>query len=166
MSDIADACGLLKGSIYHYFPGKEALMQDVIEYVHQYFREEVLSIAYKDDLLPQQRLDRMFEMFTRSFMAEQSGDIMGNIGVETAWVIPEFASLIQQFFLEWFKAQEHIYSEVMSNEAAKVLAEQTVAEIEGSVMMTRILKDPKYLRNATARISGRFAELISTNSVK
>jgi len=141
-------------------------MQDVIEYVHQYFREEVLSIAYKDDLLPQQRLDRMFEMFTRSFMAEQSGDIMGNIGVETAWVIPEFASLIQQFFLEWFKAQEHIYSEVMSNEAAKVLAEQTVAEIEGSVMMTRILKDPKYLRNATARISGRVAELRSTNSVK
>ena len=98
MADIADACGLLKGSIYHYFPSKEALMKEVIEYVHLFFKKEVLSVAYDSNLNPQERMESMFKHFSKTFLSEDSGDFMGNIGVETAWVIPEFAEQIQPIF--------------------------------------------------------------------
>jgi TetR/AcrR family transcriptional repressor of nem operon len=41
MADIAQSCGILKGSLYHYFSSKEALMSAVIEYAHAYFKEKV-----------------------------------------------------------------------------------------------------------------------------
>jgi TetR/AcrR family transcriptional repressor of nem operon len=160
MADIAEACGLLKGSIYHYFPSKEALMKEVIEFVHHYFRTEVLSIAYDSKLGPQARMERMFKAFSKIFLAEESGDFMGNIGVETAWVIPEFSEQIQKFFLNWIDAQENIYLQITGEHEARILAEQTVAEIEGAVMMTRIFKNPKFLKSAYARIIDRFASFM------
>ena len=160
MADIADACGLLKGSIYHYFPSKEALMKEVIESVHLYFSEEVLSIAYDSTLNPQERMESMFKQFSKVFLAEESGDFMGNIGVETAWVIPEFAEQIKKFFSEWIKALVNIYLQITGEHEAKILAEQTVAEIEGAVMMTRIFKNPRFLKNAYGRINDRFASFM------
>ena len=56
IADIASACGLLKGSLYHYFPSKEALMSAVIKYAHDFFQKEVFSIAYEKTLSPQQRM--------------------------------------------------------------------------------------------------------------
>jgi TetR/AcrR family transcriptional repressor of nem operon len=160
MADIAEACGLLKGSIYHYFPSKEALMKEVIESVHHYFSKEVLSIAYDSNLNPQERIETMFKQFSKVFLAEESGDFMGNIGVETAWVIPEFAEQIQKFFTDWIQAQENIYLQITGEHEARLLAEQTVAEIEGAVMMTRIFKNPKFLKNAYQRIIDRFASFM------
>ena len=37
MADIAKSCGILKGSLYHYFSSKEELMMKVIQMVHDYF---------------------------------------------------------------------------------------------------------------------------------
>ena len=89
IADIASACGLLKGSLYHYFPSKEALMSAVIKYAHEFFQKEVFSIAYDKTLSPQQRMEKMFKKSERALLSD--GNIMGNIGVETARAIPEFA---------------------------------------------------------------------------
>lgn len=82
---------------------------------------------------------------------------MGNIGVETARAIPEFAEHIRDFYKEWMSAVEYVFSEITNEEDAKKLAEQTVAEFEGAVMMTRIFKDAKYIKNAYDRLLSRFA---------
>lgn len=157
ISDIAESCGLLKGSLYHYFPSKEALMHAVIQYVHNYFKKNVFSIAYDETLNAQQRMEKMFKKSERILLSEDGGDIMGNIGVETARVIPEFSEEIQDFFSAWIKATEHIFLEVTGEYEARKLAEQTVAEIEGAVMMTRIFKDTRFMKNAYERIIDRFA---------
>jgi AcrR family transcriptional regulator len=34
MSDIASACGLLKGSIYHYFKSKDEIGLETIKFIH------------------------------------------------------------------------------------------------------------------------------------
>ena len=99
IADIAEACGLLKGSLYHYFPSKEALMSAVIKYAHEFFQKEVFSIAYDKTLSPQQRMEKMFKKSERALLSD--GNIMGNIGVETARAIPEFAEHIRDFYKEW-----------------------------------------------------------------
>ena len=160
MADIAEACGLLKGSIYHYFPSKEALMKDVIEYVHEYFRKEVLSHAYDSNLNPQERIENIFEASKKIFLSEDGGDVMGNIGVETALVIPDFAEQIKLFFSDWIDAMQNVYLQITGEVEAAILAEQTITEIEGAVMMTRIFKNPKFLKQAYQRISDRFASIM------
>lgn len=155
IADIAAACGLLKGSLYHYFPSKEALMSAVIKYAHEYFQKEVFSIAYDKSLSPQQRMEKMFKKSERALLSE--GNIMGNIGVETARAIPEFSEYIREFYKEWMAAVEFVFNEITNDTDAKKLAEQTVAEFEGAVMMTRIFKDAKYIKNAYERLMSRFA---------
>mgnify|MGYP000992252534 FL=1 len=155
IADIAAACGLLKGSLYHYFPSKEALMSAVIKYAHDFFKKEVFSIAYDKALSPQQRMEKMFKKTERALLSD--GNIMGNIGAETARVIPEFAEHIRDFYKEWMSAVEYVFKEITNEDDAKRLAEQTVAEFEGAVMMTRIFKDTKYIKNAYERLLHRFA---------
>lgn len=155
IADIAEACGLLKGSLYHYFPSKEALMTAVIKYAHSYFQKEVFSIAYQENLSPQDKIELMFKKSQKALLSD--GDIMGNIGVETARVIPEFSDSIRMFFEEWIKSVKTVFSEIINEEDAQKLAEQTVAEFEGAVMMSRIFRDPKFVQNAYDRLMDRFA---------
>lgn len=157
IADIAEACGLLKGSIYHYFASKEALMHAVIQFVHEYFRKEIFSIAYDENLSPQERIEKMFKVSERMLLSDDGGDVMGNIGVETARVIPEFSDQIKGFFAEWIAATKHIFVQITGEFEATKLAEQTVAEIEGAIMMTRIFRDPRFMKNAYERIIDRFA---------
>ncbi len=163
MSDIAEACGLLKGSIYHYFKGKEDLMKGVINYVHAFFQNEIFKIAFEKGS-PLDKLDKMFKKSEKMYLSDEGGNIMGNIGVETARVIPEFSELIQNFFMEWTSAMEHIMKELTTPEKAKIQAEQMVAEIEGAVMMTRIFRDAKFMKNTYKRIIERIKneQLISS----
>lgn len=157
VADIAEACGLLKGSLYHYFPSKEALMQAVINYVHEYFRYKVFSIAYEESLSPQEKIELMFRKSEKSVLSFQGGDIMGNVGVETARVIPEFAGQIRDFFEEFITAVAVIFEDITDKEQARILAEQTVAEFEGAVMMSRIFRDTRFVKNAFERLQRRFA---------
>jgi TetR/AcrR family transcriptional repressor of nem operon len=130
-------------------------MSAVIKYAHDFFKKEIFSIAYDKALSPQQRMEKMFKKTERALLSD--GNIMGNIGVETARVIPEFAEHIRDFYKEWMSAVEYVFKEITNEEDAKRLAEQTVAEFEGAVMMTRILKDTKYIKNAYERLLHRFA---------
>ncbi|MCO5231196.1 MAG: TetR/AcrR family transcriptional regulator [Chitinophagales bacterium] len=155
IADIAEACGLLKGSLYHYFPSKEALMIAVIKYAHAYFNREVFAIAYNEELDAQQKMEQMFKRSEKALLSD--GDIMGNIGVETARVVPEFSESIRDFFEDWIKAVKVIFMQITNEEDAQRLAEQTVTEFEGAVMMSRIFKDPKFVHNAYDRLTHRFA---------
>jgi len=155
MSDIAAACGLQKGSLYHYFPSKEELMKRVIISVHQYFKEKVFAHAYDKTQTPTKRLELLFESAERIFMDQETGSLMGNVGVETALMIPEFADMVRQFFLDFFHAIKTIYLDKYSEEVANELAERSVAEIEGSLMFARVFNDHSYLKNSMKRILSR-----------
>lgn len=152
MVDIADACGLLKGSIYHYFPSKEVLMREVLKTAHYYFQVKVFDHAYLTNISAEDRLKVMLKNIEDIFIEDETNCIMGNIGVETSRVIPEFASLICEFFDSWIKAFTHVFLEKYPEKKAKALAENCVAEIEGSVMLARIFDEPRYLREAHKRV--------------
>jgi len=155
MSQIADACGLQKGSLYHYFPSKEDLMRKVIKNVHEFFKTNVFSHAYDKSVAPQKRLERLFVSAEKVFLNEEKGNLLGNMGVETALMAPEFNTLVQRFFQDFFHAVKTIYLDKYSEAVATELAERSVAEIEGSLMFSRVFNEPNYLRNTTKRILNR-----------
>ena len=158
MSDIAAACGILKGSLYHYFPSKEHLMQKVIVMVHEYFKENVFVHAYKTDVPAIERLKQMIEESEKIFFDRVSGSLMGNIGVETALVIPEFADSIRVFFKDFFTAIKEVYLDKYPEKIAAELAERSVAEVEGSIMLSRIFNEQTYLKNTHKRLLNRIED--------
>src|SRR5688572_4359372 len=54
MADLAKACGLMKGSFYHYFASKEEIMKAVLLASHKALKEQVLTMEPSTD--PQQQL--------------------------------------------------------------------------------------------------------------
>lgn len=166
MSEIADACGLQKGSLYHYFPSKEDLMKRVIKMVHEYFKTNVFNHAYDKSVAPQQRLENLFSAAEGVFLDNEKGNLLGNIGVEGALMAPEFNTLVQRFFLDFFHAVKTIYLDKYPEKIATELAERSVAEIEGSLMFSRVFNDHNYLRNTIKRILNRLEKSSETKPEK
>lgn len=155
MADIADACGILKGSMYHYYPSKEDLMKAVLKQVHHYFNQEVFCYAYDDELSGEDKLYKMGKATQKWLVDSERGQIMGNIGVETARLIPEFSELIKLFFDDWVAALTRAFLHKYSEERAREVAEQCVSEIEGAVMMMRIYNEPRFLNDTFHRVLRR-----------
>ena len=155
MAEIAKSSGLLKGSLYHYFTSKEDLMKKVIISVHDYFKSNVFSHAYNDQWSPKERMSKLFESASHVFLYKEDGTFIGNIGVESAVMSPEFAEIIRYFFLDFFHAVKTIYNTVHPLEESEELAERVVAEIEGSLMLCRLFNTDQYLKNTMKRLLKR-----------
>lgn len=157
MADLAEACGLTKGIFYHYFPGKEELMKEALQMIHQYFTTRIFSIAYQDELPGKERMKQMLVRTDKFFTNGEGGCFMGNTVLETVGVIPEFADTLRAFFTDWVAAMQHIYEEKYQTAEARKIAEQTVQELQGAVMFMRLFSEKDYLktaaRNAIARCS-------------
>ncbi len=159
MADIGRACGLLKGSIYHYFSSKETLMEEVIRSLHDYYNREVFSIATDPSLNGMEKLQRLAGISEEIFLQEKAGCLMTNIGLETVNVVPRFTQLIRAYFEDWIRCLEHIFRERYPADKARSLAEQSVAEIEGAVILMQLYDDPRFLRQAHKHIIDHYLEM-------
>lgn len=152
MSDLAAACGLQKGSFYHYFKNKEALMQAVLDMLHQYYRKKVFAVAYQAEISAKERFIELFRMQEPIVTQNLSGCLFGNTALEGNSEHSDFRPYLQAFFSDWIDAFEHLYREHYSQEQARALAQQSVAEVEGAIMLMRIYKDTTLLRTTCERI--------------
>jgi len=156
MNNIGQACGLLKGSIYHYFKGKEELMEAVIDYLILYYQNKIFSIKNNSDLTGSEKLGFLMKKSEEIFLTDKVGCLMASIGLETINVVPALTYKIRLFFESWIQCFEEIFSDKHPPSAARELAEYGVAEVEGSVMLTQLFQDEKYLKQAHQRILNRY----------
>ena len=159
MADLATASGLLKGSIYHYIESKEALMIEVLEALKDHYIHKVFSMAYDESLSVFSRLKELAKRAEEIFMFEEGGDFFVNIGLETKNTNPAFGQIINVFFKEWINALTHLYTFVMPTNQAKEKSELIVAEIEGSVILMRLLNDQTYLHRTNENFLKEFEAL-------
>lgn len=152
MEELAKECGLLKGSFYHYFDSKEELMKAVLIAVLQYFREKVFAIAYNEDLAPKERLRKMGEKMLRITMKNNDGCFIGNTTLETANQVPAFKELLQTYFEEWARALAHIYESKYQQNYAYQLAQQSIMEIEGAMMLMKLSGNQQLLNDCYERV--------------
>jgi len=145
MADIANSCGILKGSLYHHFSSKESLMEDILSYLQKYFSDKVFAIAYQENLAIEKRLERLARKSEEQFLEGLGGCFMAMVGTETVLIQPKFNVIIREFFMDWKKAFVHLFAFVLPNNEAEKLAEKAIMLIEGSVLMMRIHNNPDYL---------------------
>lgn len=155
MNDLATACGLQKGSFYHYFPSKEALMKEILTSIQTYLEHSVNIIAYDETLSPTERLNKLLTKFGKVLLSQEGGCFIGNTTLETAYHNPDFAEILRGIFDDWIKALHYIFKTKYPTETAFRLAQQTVMEFEGAVMLTQIYKNQQLLIDVYTRTMAR-----------
>lgn len=151
MQDLAQSCGLLKGSLYHYFPSKEMLMKDLLLWILNYLKERVFPIADDLSLSPEERMDKLLKKMGRLLLEKEGGCLVGNTTLETVGVIPEFHEVLKNIMNDWTAALQKIFMSQKDSETSFKLAQRTIMEFEGAVMFSKLYGDKQYLYEAFGR---------------
>ncbi len=87
IKDIADAAGILKGSFYNYFKGKEAFCKEALEYYGLKSYEDSKKILQNKSMSPLTRIKTLFSYRINFMISDQNcskGCFLGNTGQELA----------------------------------------------------------------------------------
>jgi len=155
MTDLANAVGLLKGSFYHYFDSKETLMQEVLSSINILLKETVFPIAYDNSLPLEIRTEKMIKLFSKTVFSAEGGCIVGNTILETVNQYPNFKEILQEIITGWLDALSYLYQQNHSKEEAQKLAEQTIMEYEGAIMMAKLYGKSHFYKDCYIRTMQR-----------
>lgn len=154
MANIADACGLIKGSIYHYFKSKDEIGIESLKYIHNYFVDNIFSIAYKKDLRDLEKIKLFVKKTDEYFLKSEGGCLLGNLALEVGSENLEFRKVIKEYFSAWEDALIKIFENKYSKVEAKNFAKEYVALIQGAIMMMNLYETPEnYLKVGEKLIS-------------
>ncbi|AIG02072.1 MULTISPECIES: TetR/AcrR family transcriptional regulator [Pseudomonas] len=151
MDALSSACGLTKASFYHHYPNKESLLRDVLGWTHERLKQSLFSIAFDENLAPQERLTSMGRKAKKLFQDDSIGCLMGVVAVDATYGKVELMEPIRLFLDDWTAAFAKLYSAGYSQEEAQRLARQLVADFEGAILLARIYGDPSYIDAVTER---------------
>jgi len=155
MNDLSSACGLLKGSFYHYFSSKEEIMKAVLQHTHLQLKEQILVLAYQDGISPESRLERTVGMILNQVTSFKSC-LFGNTALETSLLVEDFRGLLQNVFSDILDALENIYQSKLEPATAKKKAMQTVQQMQGAIMMTKVFGNENLLEECKQSIIQSF----------
>lgn len=152
IDDIAKACGLTKGSLYHHFAGKEELALAALDQVHAHYREKIFSLILERD----KPTAKDFQAFNRAvenfFTHHPHGCLLANLSLETGSAFESINRKIILFLNEWIACYMKVFSEYFPPKAAKDRAEDAIAIVQGCILMNRIRRNLQPLRRQHAEL--------------
>jgi len=152
MNDIATACGLYKGSLYHHFKSKEDLMRAVLEDVFLHIEKDILNLAYDTEITPKKRLKLILQKLTRLVTDKLRGCLFGNTVIETSLDIPELNLWLKKYFEALQSAFAHLFSTKYKKIEAEEYAIQSIIQIEGTLIFMKLNQDANILKRTTEQI--------------
>ena len=148
VAEIAAACGLLKGSVYHYFAGKKELAMAALDRVIAESRQTIFHLANDPSVPPSARLQNLVDAVERFFAGRDGGCLMGSLALEVGDSIPEFRERVQRYFDDWKAALTAVLEGRYGAARAGELAEDAIARAQGAILLMEVTKDPAVLQRA------------------
>jgi TetR/AcrR family transcriptional repressor of nem operon len=158
MSDLVKATGLQKGCLYFHFTGKDDLLAAILEKARTDFFQLVDSgLTGKT---PGERLGNFFSGVLEYQISTgfSCGCIFGNISLEMSGKDKRVAAFMKDLFDEWTaKIREVVKAaqrskQVTSELSAAVLARHIIMALEGGIMLSRVEKSAKPLKDCFASL--------------
>jgi TetR/AcrR family transcriptional repressor of nem operon len=155
VSDICEAAGLKKGSFYHFFPSKHALVLATLERFADY-QEARMQDAAASGLSAREQLVGMLTGMYHGFLAAKRtygaarGCALGNLAQEMAHRDPELRAALGSIFLRWRARlsltleQAHRRGDLRVHDASAA-AEAIVAYLQGATLLAKATDDPEVL---------------------
>ena len=152
ISDLVEATGMQKGSLYFHFAGKDDIAREVLREATEEF------MAFLDKALagnnPGLALDSFFRSALNKHLATGfvGGCLFGNTALEMSDSNPEFARAIERVFDNWTQkitdtvGSAQTTGQIRDDIKSGQLACHIIATIEGGIMMSRLKKDERPMR--------------------
>lgn len=152
IDDIARACKLTKGSLYHHFSGKEELAMAALEQVHAHYREHIFALILDADQPGPAELEAFNAAIEDFFSRHPHGCLLANLSLEGGRAAAPFAARIGRFFDEWLACYVKVFARSYGPEEARARAEDALAVVQGCVLMNRIRSNLQPLRRQHAEL--------------
>ena len=131
-------------------------MREVLQYVQQSMENKLGWLLQQNELSPKDKLLQIVAYIEKLYLQNPGGCIMGNTVLETSFLDLSFKDILMDFFKIWINALVTIYAQKFPQAQAQEIAEATVQDIEGGIMLMRLYRDEKYLKNALKRALNMF----------
>lgn len=160
MDAIAKAAGVKKANIFYYFPTKEALGLELLDWVANEALDHVCVPPLIEDRHPRDQV-RDYLGRIRAVMEKNStvgGCPLGNLALEMADVDEEFRSRLSSFFEAWaegiervlkFGMEQGVYRETLD---PRGMAAFIVSSYEGAILMAKTKRDTQALADAESQL--------------
>ncbi len=153
INDLMAVTGLKKGCLYFHFSGKEELSLAILEKAKaDFFASFDSSLAGKT---PGDRLDHFLkETLEQSKKKEfEAGCIFGNTALEMSGKNQRLSKFVGEVFAEWIERISKVVKDaqeagrVRKDLSAAILARHIVMSLEGGIMLTRLEKSEKPMKD-------------------
>ena len=167
---ICDVAGVQRGSFYHFFDSKEALMLEALEIMWQRLEREVLEPSSDRALSPRRRVESMLEAVhavherDRRDTGRVLGCTFGNLAAESTSLDEAIRHRLVRVFDDWATLVEEPLSEAQGLGeiddcvSPRDIAHEVVASLQGLALVARVRNDPAIVavggRAITARLWG------------
>jgi AcrR family transcriptional regulator len=148
--------GLGKGSLYHFFPGgKEEMAAAVLDEVDGWFQAHIFApLRAEPDAA--RGIARMFKAVDAYFRSGRRVCLVGALALTDSRDL--FARRIRGYFADWTDAlADALIRAGHDRKRAHALAEETVAAIQGALVLARAMHDPALFQRALTRCKRRLA---------
>lgn len=152
MANIADSCGLIKGSIYHHFKSKDEIGIEALKFIHNYFEENIYSIANKNDLNAKEKIKLFIKRVDIYFLDSKGGCLFGNLALELSDEKDQFKNEVRLYFKAWEDSLSKILEDKYSKQEANKLAKEYVALTQGAIMMMNLYENKTEYLNVGKKI--------------
>ncbi len=153
LSEISQATGLGKGSLYNFFPGgKEEMAEAVLLDVRGWFQARIFA-PLKSAAPLDERLSLMFKNVIGYFESGHRICLVGafSLGAERN----KFEKQIRGYFVDWTEALRQAMEEGGHSDHPQELAEEVVSGIQGALVLCRALNDPSRFAAILQRLEDR-----------
>jgi AcrR family transcriptional regulator len=143
ISTILREADVNSGSLYHYFPSKEALLEGVLEHYVELLRPVVMDPAEQREADPIGRVFDLLAWYRQGMEVTQCtmGCPVGNLALEVADSHPQVRTLVDLNFRNWIGAVEAWLVAAGDRLPADVdrrqLAQLVLTVMEGGIMQSR-----------------------------
>lgn len=151
VSEIAHKAGIGKGSIYYYFPSKEAILDALIERNYEQSLETAKNLAKQTDVSPFTRMAMLFQVCRSSSEFLRQGSMASELDGDNAKNFQEKAFLHQKYIKYLVSELKPVLTEIIKQGIDMgVIQFEYPAALAEIVLIVLSVKMDNYLIPATA----------------
>ena len=156
LQELAEATGLKKASLYHRFPnGKQEMAAAVLEYIDKWVNENIFGALLDEEKAPQARLKKGLDQIRVLYDNGSEICIFRALSMEAGLAL--FEKQVNGGMKQWIDTFKKTGMALgLSAANAEKEALKTLIEIQGSLIVTRILNDLKIFDNTIKNIESRY----------
>lgn len=153
LNELEKATGLKKASLYHRFPGgKEEIAQNVFFFIAEWISNNLVRILSDKSVNPDKRLKRVLFNIDKLYKGGNEVCFIRSLSMGTGKDL--FSKEIQDIFTTWMKAFYEFGLELgFESKKAKSTAENSLMLIQGSLVLSNAMDDPKHFKSALKQVT-------------